>query len=234
MILDVVPTVALALFAHPDDPEVACAGSLARWAAAGCEAHLVIANLGDKGSMDPAADGSALAEQRAAEAEAAATIMGLATHELWGVPDGLLENTDELRERLVATIRRLRPDVVIAPDPTAVFFGDGYVNHHDHRALGWAVLDAVAPMAASPLYFPAAGPAHQVGMLLLAGTLEPDTWVDVEEQLDVKLDAIRCHASQLGEGVELVPEVVIARAGEAGRAGGARYAEGFRRISFSV
>lgn len=234
MILTTTPPVALAVFAHPDDPEIACAGSLARWAEAGADVHLVIANLGDKGSMDPDADTSALAAWRAAEADAAAAVMGTTTHELWGVPDGLLENSDELRGRLVAAIRRLRPTIVVAPDPTAVFFGDGYVNHHDHRALGWAVLDAVAPMAAHPLYFPDAGPAHQVGLLLLAGTLDPDTWVDIEGHLDAKVAAVRCHASQLGDGADLVPEVVAARATDAGRAAGVRYAEGFRRIALGA
>lgn len=234
MIIDGAPTTALAVFAHPDDPEVACAGTLARWSSAGAAVHLVITNLGEKGSMDPSTDRLALASRRAAEADAAAGVMGLAGHDLWGVADGELENTDVLRGRLVETIRRVRPDIVIAPDPTAVFFGQGYVNHHDHRALGWAVLDAVAPMAAHPLYFPDAGPAHQVAMLLLAGTLEPDTWVDVEASLAAKADAVRCHASQLGDGADLVDDVVAARAADAGRAAGVRYAEGFRRLVFET
>ena len=67
----------------------------------------------------------------------------------------------------------------MCPDPTAVFFGDAYVNHADHRAVGWATLDAVAPAAALPLYFPDLGPPHQVATVLLTGTLEPDAWVDV-------------------------------------------------------
>ena len=51
-------------------------------------------------------------------------------------------------------IRSVRPDVVCCPDPTAVFFGDAYVNHRDHRVTGWATLDAVAPAAGNPHYFP--------------------------------------------------------------------------------
>jgi LmbE family N-acetylglucosaminyl deacetylase len=94
------------------------------------------------------------------------------------------------------------------------------------------VLDACAPMAASPLYFPEAGPAHRVATLLLSGTLEPDAWVDISAQLAVKVDALRCHASQLGDGIDVVAAVVEARAAEAGRAGGMHYAEGFRRLSF--
>jgi LmbE family N-acetylglucosaminyl deacetylase len=87
-------------------------------------------------------------------------------------------------------------------------------------------------MAASPLYFPEAGPAHQVTTVLLSGTLEPDVWVDISEHLPAKVAALRCHASQLGDGIDLVTQVVEARAAEAGQAGGMRYAEGFRRLSF--
>ncbi|MEY2464064.1 MAG: hypothetical protein QOH64_2202 [Acidimicrobiaceae bacterium] len=226
------PARALAIFAHPDDPEVSCAGTLTRWVADGCEVHLLIANAGEKGAAPPGTDPLALAARRAAEADAAASVMGLAGHEMLGIPDGELENTVELRAELVRRIRALRPEVVIAPDPTSVFFGSGYVNHHDHRALGWTVLDACAPMAASPLYFPEAGPAHQVTTVLLSGTLEPDVWVDISAQLPVKVAALRCHASQLGDGIDLVTQVVEARAAEAGQAGGMRYAEGFRRLSF--
>ena len=229
-----IPARALAIYAHPDDPEVSCAGTLARWAAQGCEVHLLIVNAGEKGAVPASTDPAQLSVLRAAEADAAAAVMGLAGHDMLGVPDGELENTLELRAELVGRIRTLRPDVVIAPDPTAVFFGSGYVNHHDHRALGWAVLDACAPMAASPLYFPETGESHRVATVLLSGTLEPDVWVDISGQLSVKVDALRCHASQLGDGVELVAAVVEARAAEAGRDGGMRYAEGFRRLSFGA
>src|SRR3546814_8927663 len=51
-----VPLRALAVFAHPDDPEVSCGGTLARWTRGGSEVHLVIANRGDKGSSDPATE----------------------------------------------------------------------------------------------------------------------------------------------------------------------------------
>ncbi len=230
-LVEEIPGRVLAVYAHPDDPEVSCAGTLALWSAAGAEVHLTICNAGDKGSRDPAADPAAVAATRAAEAAAAASVMGLAGHDILGYPDGELVNDDGLRRRLVSSIRRLRPDVVIAPDPTAVFFGDSYVNHHDHRAVGWAVLDACAPMAASPLYFPGTGAAHHVGTVLLSGTLEPDSWVDIGAGLAAKIDALRCHRSQLGDGAEVVPEVVTARAEEAGALAGVPHAEGFRRLT---
>ncbi len=236
MRLDDVPARALAIFAHPDDPETACAGTLAAGVDAGCEARLLIVNAGDKGTVDPAADGAALAERRAGEVAAASGVLGLAGCELLALPDGTTRNGPELQERLVGAIRSWRPDAVIAPDPTAVFFGDAYVNHADHRELGWAVLDACAPMAAFPLYFPDAGPPHSVATVLLAGTLDPDCWVEVAGTIDRKAAALSCHVSQLGDDADLVAEVVRARAEEAAGAaaaagtGGLRLAEGFRRL----
>jgi LmbE family N-acetylglucosaminyl deacetylase len=222
------PTRALAIYAHPDDPEVSCAGTLARWAAAGSEVHLVIVTRGEKGSSDPGADPDEVAERRAGEADAAAELMGLASHELLGYPDGEVENDSELRGRLVERIRRLRPDVVVGPDPTAVFFGSSYVNHHDHRELGYALLDACAPAAASPHYFPEAGPPHQVAGLYLSGTLQPGTWVDIDATLETKVAALLCHRSQIGEDTELAADVVRRRAASAGAHGGTTYAEAFR------
>jgi LmbE family N-acetylglucosaminyl deacetylase len=234
VILGEQPARAMAIFAHPDDPEVACAGTLAAWVAGGCDAHLVIVSAGDKGRTVATTDAQDLARVRRAEAEQAASVLGLASVESLSYPDGELENTSELRGQLIALIRSQRPDVVIAPDPTAVFFGDSYVNHHDHRALGWAVLDVIGAMAGGPLYAPESGAPHQVATLLLAGTLEPDTWVDIAASLDKKLAALRCHVSQLDGGDDVVADLVEARAAEAGRAAGLRYAEGFRRLSLRL
>ncbi len=232
MIESTTPARALAVFAHPDDPEVGCGGTLARWAAAGSEVHLVIACRGEKGSNDPATDPDALAASRAAEVAAAAKVLGLASVEHLDLPDGDLENDAALRTRLVSIVRRLRPDALVAPDPTAVFFGDSYVNHRDHRELGWAVLDSLVP-AASPLYSPDEGRAHQVELLLLAGTLEPDAWVDIGDVLQVKVAAVACHESRLGSDPDLVAAILEQRAAEAGRAGGVDLAESFRRLRFA-
>ena len=237
-LLDEVPARALAVYAHPDDPEVSCGGTLARWAAAGAEVHVLLLTRGDKGSSEPGTDPSALAARRAAEVDAAARVLGLAGHEQLGAGDGELDNTAELRARIVAVIRRIRPDIVACPDPTAVFFGDSYFNHRDHRVTGWAVLDAVSPAAGSPLYFADAGPAHAVGQVLLSGTLDPNVWVDVGETIDTKVRALRCHESQLhaaafgheGGTAAWLGALLRQRAEDGGRRAGVRYAEGFRRL----
>jgi LmbE family N-acetylglucosaminyl deacetylase len=228
-----VPSRALAVYAHPNDSDVACAGTLARWAAAGCEVALVVCATGDKGTKDAAVDPGHLAEQRAGEVATAATRLGIAAHEILGWPDGEVENDRHLRSQIVGWIRRWRPEVVLGPDPSAVFFGTTYVNHRDHRQVGWAVLDAVAPAAASPHYFPETGPAHQIGALLLSGTLHPDVVVDIGDHLDRKADALRCHASQLGGDGSFVDRFVRGRASEAGGPAGVEYGEAFRRLTFT-
>ncbi len=229
-LVDEVPARALAVYAHPDDVEVACGGTLARWARAGGEVHLVVVCQGDKGSTDPATDPALLAATRAEEVAEAVAVLGLASCRLVGLPDGEVEVTAELIGELVAAVRSLRPAVVVAPDPTALLFGRRYVNHRDHRVVGSATLDAVAPAAAMPHYFPDRGPAWPVRELWLSGTLEPDVHVDIEPVLAVKAAALACHRSQVDLPGELLASVVEQRAEDAGRAAGVRYAESFRRM----
>lgn len=230
-LVDAAPRVVLAVYAHPDDPEVACGGTLARWAAAGSAVHLLIVCAGDKGSSDPGTDPEELALRRAAEVADAASVLGLADHTLLGLPDGEVEDTPALRRALVGAIRRVRPDAVVCPDPTASFFGRRYVNHRDHRVVGWATLDAVAPAAWTPLYFPEEGPPHRVAEVYLSGTLEPDAFVDIAATIDVKTEALRRHSSQVGASGEVLGTAMQRRAEEAGRAAGIRYAEGFRLLN---
>jgi len=229
-LVEEVPARALAIYAHPDDVEVACGGTLARWAQAGCEVHLVVVCQGDKGSTDPDADPAALAATRAVEVAAAAEVLGLASHRLLGFPDGEVELTPLLVGDLVVAVRSVRPQVVVAPDPTALLFGRRYVNHRDHRVVGSAAVDAVAPAAAMPHYFPDRGSAWSVAELWLSGTLEPDTHIDVEPVLAVKAAALACHRTQVDLPGEQLRSVVEQRATDAGRAAGIRYAESFRRM----
>jgi LmbE family N-acetylglucosaminyl deacetylase len=225
-----VPHRALAIYAHPDDPDVSCGGTLAAWAAGGCEVHTLICTDGGKGTSDPGIESKELAEVRVRESAAAAAVLGLVGQEFLGASDGELEDTPWFREALVAAVRRVRPDVVLCPDPTAVFFGQDYFNHRDHRITGYAVMDAVAPAAAMPLYFPEAGPAHQVATVLLSGTLEPDVWVDITATVQVKGEAVGCHRSQFPDGGDWATGAMRLAAEDAGRHAGVPCAEGFRRL----
>jgi LmbE family N-acetylglucosaminyl deacetylase len=230
------PRSALAVYAHPDDPEVSAGGTLARWAEDGAEVWLLVTTRGDKGTSDPAVDPAALAEQRIAETAEAVELLGLRGHRHLGYGDGDLEDDRGLREEICRVVRELRPEVVLCPDPTAVFFGDGYFNHRDHRVTGWATLDAIAPAAGLPHYFAdqiAEGlSVHHVRAAYLSGTLEPNVWIDVSAQLERKIDALFRHRSQLEGSGEPFREFLRQRAEQDGRRAGLRYAEGFRRITF--
>ena len=142
-----IPRRALGIYAHPDDPDVSCGGTLARWARQGSEVHVVLCTNGDKGTTDPAVDPAELAQRRAEECDEAAKALGLTDQHVLGYRDGELTDDEEFRDELVRWIRRLRPTMVLCPDPTAVFFGEDYFNHRDHRIVGFAVLDALSPAA---------------------------------------------------------------------------------------
>lgn len=223
-----VPDVAMAVYAHPDDADIACAGTLARWASAGCRVHLVVCTDGARGTKDSGVVPETLARRRAEEMARSAAVVGLTSSECLGLFDGEVDDGSELRAALVEIIRRVRPEVVFGHDPTAVFFGEHYFNHRDHRMAGWAMLDAVAPAAGMPHYFASAGRPHQVTTVYLSGTLEPNAWVDVGKHLEAKIAAVECHRSQLGG--EWAGAVVRQRAEEEGRRAGVRHAEGFRRL----
>ncbi len=233
-VVDDVPASALAVYAHPDDPEISAGGTLARWAAAGAEVWVLITTRGDKGTPDPDADLAAVAARRVEETAASMEVLGLAGHFHLDHGDGELEEA-RLREEIVRHVRTLRPEAVLGPDPTSIFFGDSYINHRDHRMTGWAVLDAVAPAAGNAHYYPQHRrdglDVHQVRDVYLSGTLDPNCWIDISATLEAKIDALFCHASQLTETGDWFRDFLRQSAEEAGRAAGVPFAESFRRIS---
>jgi LmbE family N-acetylglucosaminyl deacetylase len=227
------PQCAMAIYAHPDDADVAAGGLLAQWAQEGCAVHLVVVCDGGKGSHVLTADAGSVREVRGAEVEFAADLLGAATVTRLQRPDGEVENDGALRATLVGLIRQYRPEVVVGPDPTATFFAGVYVNHRDHRETGWALLDAVAPAAAMPLYFPDRGEPHQVASLLLSGTHEPDVVADITGTIDTKVKAVLAHSSQLAGDADAIRELVYGRAEQAGRPIGAPFGEAFRSVELS-
>ena len=105
-----VPVRAMTIGAHPDDAEFGAGGTLARWAREGCEISMVIVTYGSKGSWDPLVSATDLAKLRTAEQSAAAAALGV-TGDLIHLDyvDGELEYTMDLRKKICALIRRLRP-----------------------------------------------------------------------------------------------------------------------------
>jgi LmbE family N-acetylglucosaminyl deacetylase len=227
------PDTAMAIYAHPDDADVAAGGLIAKWASDGCAVHLVVICDGAKGSHGGKVDSQSLRGARREELQFAADLLGASSVHGLDRPDGEVVNDEKLREELVGLIRQHRPEVVLGPDPTATFFGGVYVNHRDHRETGWALLDAVAPAAAMPLYFPRQGPPHQVQQLLLSGTHEPDVVVDVSRTIDTKVKAVLAHASQLAGDADAIRDLVYGRAEQAGRPVGMAFGEAFRCVELA-
>jgi LmbE family N-acetylglucosaminyl deacetylase len=224
----------LFIVAHPDDPDFGAGGTTARWVQNRAEVVYVIVTDGSKGSNDPELAGERLVHTRQAEQRAAAQVLGVSEVVFLGYPDGEVYNTLELRRDLVRQIRLYQPDVVVTHDPTTRFFGNGWINHPDHRAVGDTALDAIFPLARDRLCFPEheqEGLApHHVLTVLLQSTDQPNERVDISDTLDRKIAALRQHRSQISDS-----EALAARVREAAqqRAEGTpyTYAEHFRRIT---
>jgi len=228
-----IPKRAMSIHAHPDDQEFTVAGTLAKWSGAGCEVISVVITSGDAGSNDPSHDAAykpTLARLREGEQNAANEILGIKQTIYMHYPDGELEPTLALRKELTKLIRTHKPDVVVTGDPQAVFYGNGYINHPDHRAAAQAATYAVFPSAGSRLLFAEllkeGFEPHNVKRLYLHGPEKPDTWVDISETIDAKLAALKKHASQLGDWD---PEKMIREwAAEEGKEKGMAYAEAYK------
>lgn len=227
------PQRAIVVAAHPDDIEFVVAGTVAKWRQAGTTVRYVLVTSGDAGSHQPDMTREKLARIREAEQRAAARVVGVDEVVFLGYHDGEVEPTLALRRDLVREIRRFKPDTVVCFDPTMLFAGNGYINHPDHRAVGQAALDAVAPAAAMPLAFAELRheglEPHKVNEVLVASNLDPDTWIDITGTTDLKIEALRQHASQFPDGWD-PGEMIREWAAEAGAKAGVPRAEGFRRI----
>jgi LmbE family N-acetylglucosaminyl deacetylase len=154
----------MAVLAHPDDESLGFGGTLARYAAEGIETSLVCATRGERGwTGEPNDDPGPLALGRLRETElrAAADVLGIADVTILNYVDGDLQCADpaEVVARIVAEMRRVRPDVVVTFGP------DGAYGHPDHVAISQLATTAIA-CAADPTYDDGVGTqAHRVAKL---------------------------------------------------------------------
>lgn len=228
------PARLLVITAHPDDAEFGVAGSVAAWIRQGTVAQLVCCTSGDAGSDDARTDPLELAAIREAEQRAAARVVGYEGVTFLHRPDGALANDLALREQLVRIIRTFRPDAVAAPDPRLIVHEDGFIQHVDHREAGAAAVDAVYPAARNPMAFPHLVTAeglepHPVERVYLFWSEHPSAFVDISDTLDVKLQALREHASQHRHPDQLA-EHIRSWAGRTGEPVGVQAAESFTII----
>jgi len=211
--------------AHPDDAELTCGGTLALEAARGRRVAMIDLTRGESGSRGTP-------ETRAAEAFEAARILGAQHRESLGLPDSRLVATPEMRDVVVAALRRLRPGVVLLPHWEQ--------RHPDHTATSRMVYDAcfvaglrnyrtdlgIAFRPAKLVYVPAVTEAVET---------PPTFVVDVTSVWDVKRRALDAYGSQFRpvgadaganplDGFQAAAELSARRAGQRI---GVRYGEGF-------
>jgi LmbE family N-acetylglucosaminyl deacetylase len=223
---------ALVVFAHPDDAEFGTAGTVAKWTRAGTEVGYVCVTDGSAGSNEPGVTRDEIADVRHVEQRAACDVLGVEDLVFLDVPDGHVEVTRELRRAITREVRRFRPDVLVAPDPTRYWDETrSYINHWDHRAVGQACMAVVNPDASTRPMFPELldeGFEPFEIKYLWIGTFgtDADTHVDITETIEAKIQALRCHKSQIGD--EPVDDWIRARAKERGAPHGLEYAESFR------
>ena len=174
----------LAIAAHRDDVELTCAGTLIRASDQGYRTGILDLTAGETGSRGSAS-------LRAEEAERAARVMGVSDRRNAGLPDAHLANTDETRRIVVEQIRYFRPRVVILPFPVG--------RHPDHRVSSELGRDAC--YLAGLTRYNAPGEPHRPHKLLYAlsyreDPVKPTFVVDITDQFNRKMEAIRCYASQ--------------------------------------
>jgi len=174
----------LAIAAHRDDVELTCGGTLAKAVRSGHRVAILDLTQGEMGTR-----GSA--EIRASEAMNAARVLGVTTRENLQLPDAAIQNTPETREKLARVIRRLRPAVVIAPALEG--------RHPDHIVSAQLIRDAcfLAGLAKLAPDLPKHRPRKILHAVAYRQDFQRPTFVvDVSEEFEKKIEAIRCYSSQ--------------------------------------
>lgn len=194
----------MVIYAHPDDAEFGCSGTVAKWAREGVEVVYVLVTNGASGSSDAEMTREKLAAIRAREQKQAAEILGVKEVVFLGFEDGYLYPDLDLRKAVARAIRQGRPDAIISSDPTSRFIAPSYLNHPDHIAVGEVVMRSINPDASSGLMFPELWSEeglepHKPKALFVMSFSEGDEFVDITETMDFKVKALEAHVSQLGE-----------------------------------
>jgi LmbE family N-acetylglucosaminyl deacetylase len=222
----------MVIFAHPDDAEFGNAGTVARWTKEGAEVAYVCVTDGSAGSNEPGVVREELAVLREAEQRAACEVLGVHDVTFLGIQDGYVELTLDLRRDLTREVRRFRPDLLVAPDPTRYWDESRlYINHSDHRTVGQACMAVVNPDSSTRPMFPElldeGYEPHEIPYLWIPMmTSDADTFVDITETVETKIQALRCHKSQIHDWP--VDEWIRDRARERAEGHDMEFAESFK------
>ncbi|MGH9416758.1 MAG: PIG-L deacetylase family protein [Terriglobales bacterium] len=196
----------LCVTAHPDDEAANFGGAIAMYSAAGVSCRLVCLTAGEAArNRGQAASSAELKQLRRAELAASCQLLGFESQEAWDYPDAHLPEAPlhEMAGRLVAAIRSDRPDLVLSMGP------EGSVTAHPDHGMSGLAATAAFHWAAHERFFPELGlELHQAQRLWYATAPAqpprfpkvwlplPDAALAVQSQLERKIAAFRCHATQ--------------------------------------
>lgn len=220
--LEVVPedwSSALAIVAHPDDMEYGAASAVARWTEQGKTISYLLVTRGEAGinTMHPEVVGPL----RMAEQVASCAAVGVHDVEFLDHPDGLVEESIDLRRDLTTAIRAAKPDVLLGINHHDSWGGPSW-NHVDHRAVGRAVLDAARDAGNQWLFTDAGDAWNGVRFVAFSGSPHATHGVDVTDHLDAGVASLMCHEvylDNLGGGEMADPTAFL---GEFARSAGPR------------
>jgi len=199
----------LAVTAHPDDLEALAGGTLRLMALAGSEVHVVVLSDG----RQQANSRSNLGQIRSLEERHAANVIGYAHVHEFGFRDLSLSRIPDIERRLAELWESIRPDVVLAFDPS---FPEPYITHPDHLVTGRTVINVARSGKDAAIYF--------------YGTRDTSVVVDITPVLEDKVQSVLAHRSQLKTFPAFYGVLVRVYARMRGIPADVRYAEGFRML----
>ncbi len=233
------PKRGMLIMAHPDDPEFGSAGAVATWVKEGWDFTYVICTDGSGGGSDDATDVGpearrAISQIRKKEQREACDTLGVKELVFLDYPDGQLMPDMNLRRDIVRLLRTYRPTRVVIQSPDRVWHPVMSLGRHhpDHMAAGQGAIAAIYPASQNPWDFPellAEGyKPHKVREVFIAGSPNPNFFVDTTPVMDQKIKALSAHASQLSD-MASVEKWVREWGTRTGEKWGVTYAEEFHR-----
>lgn len=227
---------ALVIVAHPDDIDYGCAGTIAWLTSNGVEVSYCIVTSGDAGGDNDGLSNTQRAKIREEEQTNAAKVVGVTNLHFLKQSDGMIESSLDLREKLTRVIRKEKPDLVITQSPRRSFERI-YASHPDHLATGESAISAVYPDSRNPNTFPhlldEGCLPHKVPNVWIMADETTDTFINITEHIDQKLEALFQHKSQINDKNKaemMMREWTSTMANKAGLEAG-QYCEGFRYIN---
>ena len=235
-LIETPPRRILVVTPHPDDAEGGCGGTMGKWAQEdGTQIVVVLCTNGDKGTSNREMSPEELALTREREQQEASDLLGVKEVVFLSHPDGGLEDKPLFRSQIVREIRRHKPETIFCIDP----YRNSSHTHRDHRMSGQVALDAAFTYAWSYLHFPEqitleGLEPHRVTEALMWGSETPDVFVDIAGYLEMKVNSLSKHASQMSGRMQDREERMRRWASRTAESTGIPFAETFRRQRLDI